>query len=737
MKKTKQIVIASSVIVPLVLTVLYLLSCTLAHPISIYPSLNKAQRSQSITRFQYSSNQTRIELNPIDDPHFSIPFEKQFRWDQKIILKIKALKQIKRSDLFLGFQGKSYAEKYKKRGVFIAEINGAVPRRTIPKILRIEYRIPAGNYRSLRFDFEGPADNGDSSSVTIEDVQLVPFPFYETVSFGYLLTILFACSLIIPGTLIYALFQGIDPSEIKAENHRKKNTANRYLIIFFPLSILFYLSLFLIWELLLFFNIPSGGLMLISFVGLTSILLGLVIIFKKGSLLIYLLKSSRREFLIFILIVLVSFFIITVRADQPFTRIDYQWIAYGKTCNAFWAHDNMFQFVNGKAIADNEPFEKYYAYGALAYNVQDREMLPGVIYAVYRKIVGGFSAFFEKSYLTYTILGTCMNAMVIFPLIVLSRTYFGKLNIYLFSLFISLNAFVIINYYYTWFKFTGASLFLSGLIILVSDYTRVWNWLLAGFIFGLSVNMHAGNALAIPLFFIWFTCLNMKYRKFKLRESFLQPITLVAVFFIVNLPWSVVKKVCFREDYALIKGNYLYSVSSHDGLLASVILFFKMFPLQEQIALRFDHLISSLRFSEISLLFSLWFQQEWKFSLHYWNQTEFYYILPSIYPLLLFCIAGYYYRKKTLLPDRVNMNGSVSAGMTSGTLFGISLLTSLMVIIASYSPNSSDLTYLNPMGTLLIIHTVLIGYILNSGKLIYLFFSLYMFLTSLRLAFSL
>ena len=204
MKKTKLIVIAFSIIVPLAIAVWYLLSFTLAPPTSVYPSLNKAQYSQSITHFHYSPNQTRIELNPSDDPHFAIPFENQFRWDQKIVLKIKALKHITRSDLFLGFQDKSYAEKYKRQGVFVTELNGAVPRRTVPKILRIEYRIPAGNYRSLRFDFEGPADSG---SVTIEAVQFVPFPFYETVYFGYLLAILFACSLIIPGTLIYALFQ--------------------------------------------------------------------------------------------------------------------------------------------------------------------------------------------------------------------------------------------------------------------------------------------------------------------------------------------------------------------------------------------------------------------------------------------------------------------------------------------------------------------------------------------------
>jgi hypothetical protein len=727
MKKTKQIVIASSVIVPLVLTVLYLLSFTLAPPTSIYPSLNKVQRSQSITRFQYSPNQTCIEFNPIDDPHFAIPFEKYFYWDQKIILKIKALKKITRSDLFLGFQGKSYAEKYKRQGVFVTELNGAVPRRTVPDVMRIEYRIPAGNYRSLRFDFESPADNRNSGSVTIEDVQFVPFPFYETVSFGYLLTILFACSLIIPGTLIYALFQ-------KTAQHNN----DRYLISFFSLSVLFYLFLFLMWELLPDFNMPDSCRMLVSFVGLTTILLGLALIFKKQSLLIHLLKSSKHEILIFILVTLVSFFIITWRTEQPFTSIDYQWIAYGKTFDAFRAHDNMFQFVNGKAIADNEPFEKYYAQRTLWYNVQDREMLPGVVYAVYRKIVGGFSVFLEKSYLTYTILGTCMNAMVIFPLIVLFRIYFGKLNIYLFSLFISLNAFVIVNYYYTWFKFTGAALYLSGLIILLSDYTKVRNWLAAGFLFGLSVNMHAGNALAIPLFFLWFAYLNMKSRKFKLMESFVQPITLVVVFFIVNLPWSVVKKVCFREDYALIKENYLYSVSSDAGLPASAILFFKMIPLQEQIALRFDHLISSLRFSRISFLFSLWFQQEWKFSLHYWNQTEFYYILPSIYPLLLFCIAGYYRSGELGIRNREFPIPNFPFQIPSvGTLFGISLLTSLMVIIASYSPNSSDLTYLNPMGTLLIIHTVLIGYIFNSGKLISILFSLYMVFTSLRLASSL
>jgi hypothetical protein len=367
----------------------------------------------------------------------------------------------------------------------------------------------------------------------------------------------------------------------------------------------------------------------------------------------------------------------------------------------------MFQYVNGKAIANNEPFAKYYANRALFYNVQDREMLPGALYAVFRKIAGGFSPLLEDSYFIYTIIGTCMNIMVIFPLIVLFRIYFGDEKIFQLTIFLSLNAFVIINYYFTWYKFAGAALFLSALIFLIADYTQMKNWLLAGFFFGLSVNLHAGNALGIPLFFLWFSYQNIKIQKQRPLNTYLAPAGLVIVFFVMNLPWSIVKRLYFSENHALINEHFLKGLYSSDtGMFRSVILFFQSIPLTEQITIRFNNLRTTLRLSEIQGLMSLSGQLHWKQYWLYRSLTEFSFVLHSISALLLFSGASRFCGSKCTQIAPQDNNPFL---MKSGTLLGLCGLTCLFVTVAYFGKNEPELTCQHPMRNILIIFVKLIG----------------------------
>jgi len=136
--------------------------------------------------------------------------------------------------------------------------------------------------------------------------------------------------------------------------------------------------------------------------------------------LLRLVRDSWQEIAVYVVLLFAFCLTITHDANLPLQNMYYDDIAGPKTYQDFRGHDGMFQYVNGLAIADNEPFSKYYGHRQLIYNVEDREILPGVVYAVFRVLSSPLPDTVAKSYLLYTMFGIAMNLTLLFPLAAIS-----------------------------------------------------------------------------------------------------------------------------------------------------------------------------------------------------------------------------------------------------------------------------------------------------------------------------
>ncbi len=266
--------------------------------------------------------------------------------------------------------------------------------------------------------------------------------------------------------------------------------------------------------------------------------------------------------------------------------------------------------------------------------MQDREILPGIIYAVHRLLLKPLAPALADSYFIYTIMGICLNAMVVLPLLVLFRCYYPQGHAGLFLLLISLNAFVLSNYYFTWFKLSGAALFLCALVVLLDDDGPWYRWTLAGPLFGLAANMHAGNALGIPLFFLWLLWRHWR-RWGRWRTTCLSAALLCVLFVAANLPWAIVKGIYFPDNQALLKLHFLNGHSPPDGLWASVRTFIQAEPLRQQLPWRWAQLAAALRIKELASLAGFLQSGEWFDFFYFWNKYEWKFPALTLWPYLL------------------------------------------------------------------------------------------------------
>jgi hypothetical protein len=383
----------------------------------------------------------------------------------------------------------------------------------------------------------------------------------------------------------------------------------------------------------------------------------------------------------------------------------------------FTGHDNMFQYVNGMAIANNEPFSTYYADGKLMAGVQDREMLAGIIYAVFRILISAVSPDMGQSYLTYTIVGLCMNIMAIFPLVVLVRRYFGGGREWFFLLLLPLNTFVLANFYFTWFKFAGAALFVSGVVLLLRERKRSLAWLFAGAAFGLATNMHAGNALGIPLIFLLIVFMNAREDGMLSKTAVVFPLLLCIVFVLVNMPWAAVKSLYYPDYHTLFKFHYLPGATLDQDLFSAAVSFFQHHPLSEQLRYRLLNLFRSLRFSESCAIYSHFWTDSTNQLFYRWTNSEFFFFSIAIYPMLTIALIN-----RIALRLRTRCHASANASISSplrqefAAVMTAAFLTVVSLMLLSYY-KCPDCTNLLPMGIILMILTMLTGCNISSGTL--------------------
>lgn len=594
------------------------------------------------------------------------------------------------------------------------ELRGGVNVNIVKGVFVYDLPIVENDFDTIRFILRSNLQQVDSE---IKQISLLPPDASDYKYFASALTIIIAFLLLLPGLLIVSILSARTPS------------ATILLTTFFAASLCFYLFLYLALELSFLLELKQPGILIVAVMLLS--MAGLVYLnfrqdrFNTLNDYIY---SSRIPFSLFAIVLLLLTAYISFDTPLPFQNLGWQSISGPKTFGVFSAHDNYFQFANGRVIAENLPFSDEYGIRGqerpLFFYVEDREILPGVIYSAFRSLISTFDSFVGKSYFTYTIFGMGMNLMIIFPLLVLARRYVTLSSIAAVVLFVLLfgNSVLIAQSSLTWFKFCGAALFLSGLAILIYDRSSYRNWLLGGLCFGLAVNMHSAVALGIPFYFLWLLYKKGKEAGFSLLPWLGGPALLVMTFMAVNLPWKLAKKI-YLHDSIVLPVTFLFGgYEKNNNLLDSGILFFQSVPFAEQISFRMQRLLLSLRLDEAGVFWQQLTGGNLSEFLSYWTHLEFGYTVFLYYPLLLILLIGFIAKK---IP--MQMNWPFATGITlNGTghnrelasLIIIGILTQLMIVFASYNTSdAADIGWAQPLGVTLLVYLSLLLLILQQKGL--------------------
>lgn len=663
----------------------------------LFSNLRSPESINDIRTYAFKPDQLSLTFDAKKDAHLSIPFTARTTFWKRLRIDFSQLLGIKSVTVFYRFEGDpGYPpdQKLKRR------ITGK-------NKYSYDFLLPPGDYTHLRIDLDGYSSN---AAVTIRDLRLLDFSaIFYTGSYFHLLTLAILALLIFPGAMLYSL--SVDRSRADSETN---------LLMFFTLSIGFYLILYGVLECSHRLAVNAHVWVGMSFLVLLSILALLLLWTNRLPILLRLLAAEKKAWIAAAALSVICGILVTgfVRNPFSFDSINWDTIDGEVVFSHFTGHDNMFQYVNGMAIADNEPFTKYYEHGKLMAGVQDREILAGVVYSVFRTLMSAVSPSMGRSYLAYTLFGLCMNMMVVFPLIVLLRRYFRHTSEYLFILLLSLNTFVLANLYFTWFKFSGAALFVSGTLLLLRERKSLSSWLFAGIAFGLASNMHAGNALGIPLIFLLITYLNYREDGLLARTTLAFPLLLFTVFVLVNMPWTVVKSLFYPDSHILFKHHYLPGSTSDQSLFSAATTFFGNHPPAEQLRYRLLNLYDSLRFAEFHKIF-INFDKETTNQLFYrWSSSEFSFFSIAIYPMLLIALIN-----RAILRLKAGHAASIPANPVIApqrqeftAIMATSFLTVVCLILLSYH-DYPDVNFHLPMGIILILMTLLVGYNMKSGRL--------------------
>lgn len=663
----------------------------------LFDRLDRPTATFAFNDYTFSRDRLQLTFSPRQHPKITIPFSQTLSFWKRLRIQIDEIHGVSSLILYYRLAGDS---NFSRKQRIYQETTGSIA-------ADYDFLLPPGDYTSLRIDFIGAKASG---SAVITDLALRDYSaFFYTESYFYLLALLILAALILPGSLIYCL--SVDRDKVKGDD---------LLLLFFGGSILFYLLVYAAMELAHFCQLNAPSLAATVTVLLLALLGGTVVRKKRWLIFKQTLAQEKRSFAAVAIVTLICCLLFTRFVKEPFTFPSINWNTVNGevTFSKFTGHDNMFQYVNGMAIADNEPFSKYYDDGQLGFGVQDREMLAGLIYGVAITLISAVSPYIGKSYLTYSLVGLCMNVMVIFPLIVLRRRYFGTGKDLLFILLLSLNTFVLPNYYFTWFKFSGAALFISGMLILLQYRQQTLAWLVAGLAFGLSTNMHAGNALGIPLIFLWIFFINAREKRRPGPKVLGQPILLTLVFILVNLPWSLVKSFFYPDQHVLLKFHYFPGPVADKGLAETISLFWQAHPLKEQLVYRFTNLFDSLRFEQFGAIYQTLTQENMLKMFYVWSNSEFLYWSVALYPIALIAVICFLVGEITARGG-AKVNRRTIATAKGGEALGllvIALLTIFGLILLSYH-DYPDANYHLPMGVILVIHALCIGFGLSSGRL--------------------
>lgn len=539
----------------------------------------------------------------------------------------------------------------------------------------------------------------------IDKIEIVPLEFTDDRDFAYILAAILMLLFMLPGFLVYSvLFEG--------------GGKEKLLALLTPLSIFFFVLLYLVLVVAQNWSQTLDSRVLVSvYLALNLTSVAWLAARKRLGVLLSNFLLIRLEVLAVFIVVLCVAAIVTKNLELPLYTISHHHMRY-LTYGAFGAHDPMFQYVNGIAILHDEPFSKYYENYKLFYDVQDRGIIAGVLYAVMRGIAEPLGAGIAYSYGFYTLFGSVLNILALFPIFALHK-YFsaGKSRPLLVLLLISASPFLLTNYYLTWFKLAGAGLVISGLVVLLLDKNSIKPWIAAGVIWGLAANFHPSLALSFPVLTIW-----LLYRFWRGRGRRFLPVlgaffTLIGVFVAMNMPWSIVKATHFEDTNKLFREHFLASqpYDEEHGILGSVRQFTGRYTLEEQLSERYERLQNSFRIEETKSVFELAEKGMWRQMLVAWNLLEAAYSVYVFAVLVMLFVAS---NLLTRLLPAVSWRKPLTRHRSDFCwLLATQMLNIFLIIFISFGKYKPDLTWNMPMGSLVIVLYMMVHANVASSKL--------------------
>ena len=412
-------------------------------------------------------------------------------------------------------------------------------------------------------------------------------------------------------------------------------------------------------------------------------------------------QRNRASISAYLLLIATCAMIMGSVARDPFRGFEWRNISHSKaTFKAWKSHDNYFQYINGVIIAkEGETFKYHYRrvggsrFGRLGYEPQDRVMLGGVIWSVIIR------TFHSPHYMTYTLLGICLNAFIVFPLFSLGREHLKTPYLPVFLAAIIVNPFFLVHIYFTWFKLTGAAFFLFGVLLILKNLSSWRYWGAAGICWGIAANFHAGMVLAYPLFTL--LLLYFAVRETNWKQSLKLPLVLLGTFILLMVPWLLVKAFFFSpRPPVLVYSHFLHGETS-------IAEFLNEYPLDTQIPYRLERLWTTLRFETIGDMFSEKYTVSIFAFVEHWTWLEVLYIVFPLYPLALFALCGCINAIKSKDDNALSIKEKV---LSNNSLIGITALASILALVfVKHARWQPDYSLDNSLVAIIILQAVLLS----------------------------
>ena len=485
---------------------------------------------------------------------------------------------------------------------------------------------------------------------------------------------------------------------------RRLGSSGRWWCLAFPVSLFFYLGIYL----LLTIGIEGISDSLLPDLVYTAVFTALVVAviavnrryLRRIKIAAFGARKGRGPLSSMILVMLCGYAYVILPVANPLEDFEYHSVN-GQLKGADLAHDNTFQYYNARAIALHEPFEKYYGGAKLIYQVYDREMGAGLVLSVIWRVLQGVSPRFASSYVVYTCLGMAMNISVIIPLLFISTTLVGRRKARAMALSPLITVFGFVNCLFTWFKFAGAAMTLSGIYLGATSKKPGRDAWLVGMAWGCAVNLHASTALFFPFIIVADLLGKCRARLVDRGKFLINYVIVTGMVACLTAPWSVVKKFYLSERYILIREFMFASDGApghNDSMGAIAKAFFSHHPLSEQVPRRLHQVISMVRPE-------LWFTVLKKFSaegahsgLLYLIYCENEYLTFVCAPFLSLAFVAWWYARRHSKAVIVS-----SEWRRSVMLLTVGSVGLVGVVFAAYPNYAPDLPYATPMAATLLV----------------------------------